>query len=147
MHTSNTFRRNLLTAALVLGAGSLWQAAAQSVAIDPAWAIGNELVRFPQGPGESLTTEPLPTSYNPGVPDAYEYQGQVAQRTQNVQYDAEGNVQFFIVDDQVFNGDGLLIADAAADPFDRDCEACFFGGDEVHVIPVPGSCTRYYVVS
>jgi hypothetical protein len=70
----------------------------------------------------------------------------VAQRTQNVQCDENGNVLFFIVDGNVYNGDGLLIADAGSNVDDRACEVCFFAGNEVHVIPVPGSCTRFYVI-
>ena len=113
---------------------------------DPLWMIGDRSVRFPQAQGEEVRTAPLPTSFDAAIPDEYEYQGQVAERTQNVQYDETGNVLFFIVDGNIYNGDGLLIADDAADILDRDCEVCFIGGEQVHILPVPGSCTRFIVL-
>ncbi len=114
---------------------------------DPLWVIGNQQVHFPQTSGEAIRTSPLPTSFNPDIPDAYEYQGQVAQRTQNIQYDDEGKVLFFEIDGRIYNRDGLLLADNADDLWDVDCETCFIGGEEVHIFPVPGSCTRFFVVA
>lgn len=113
---------------------------------DPLWMIGDRAVHFPQAQGEEVRTSPLPTSFDPSIPDEYEYQGQIAEHTQNVQYDENGNLLFFIIDGNVYNGHGLLIADDAADIDDRDCEVCFIGGEQVHILPVPGSCTRYMVI-
>ncbi|MFN6176353.1 MAG: T9SS type A sorting domain-containing protein [Flavobacteriales bacterium] len=118
---------------------------------DPLWSIGSQQVHFPQAPagvpGQSaIRTSPLPTSFSPLIPDEYEYQGQIAERTQNIQYDDEGKVLFYIIDGNIYNRDGLLIADDAQNMDDRDCEVCFLGGEEVHVVPVPGSCTRYFVM-
>ncbi|MFZ1694610.1 MAG: hypothetical protein WAT74_15545, partial [Flavobacteriales bacterium] len=118
---------------------------------DPLWVIGNQQVHFPQEPGTTpgqnlIRTSPLPTSFDPDIPDAYEYQGQVAQRTQNIQYDDEGKVLFFEVDGNIYNRDGLIIADAGLDNLDRDCAFCFIGGRETLIVPVAGSCTRYHVI-
>jgi hypothetical protein len=106
--------------------------------------VGRQAVRFPSPTAQGLALTSLPEPNIPGLPG---YQGQVATRTQNIQYNENGDILFFIVDNQVFNGDGMLIADAAEDAFDRDCQVCFFGGNELHIVPVPGSCTRFYVFS
>jgi len=113
---------------------------------DPLWMIGSSQIHFPQTSGIDVSTSALPHSFDPNIPDEYEYQGQIAERTQNIQYDDEGKVLFFVVDGNIYNRDGLLIADGAEDIDDRDCEVCFLGGTQVHIIPVPGSCTRYYVL-
>ncbi len=114
---------------------------------DPIWSSGPHTISFPQEPGGAITTMPLPTSNDPDIPDVYEYQGVTAQRSQNLQSDEAGNVLFFIVDGNVYNADGLLIADAAVDAADRNCHVCVHPGDEVHIVPVPGSCSRFYVLS
>jgi len=121
---------------------------------DPLWVIGNQQVHFPQEPGTTpgqnlIKTSPLPTSFNPDIPDAFEYQGQVAQRTQNIQYDDEGKVLFFEVDGHIYNFDGLLIGDAASGPGlnDENCQTCLYSGVDMAFVPVPGSCTQFYVIS
>lgn len=118
---------------------------------DPLWCVGSQQVHFPQAPasipGQSaIRTSPLPTSFSPLIPDEYEYQGQLAERTQNIQYDDEGKVLFFIIDGNIYNRDGLLIADDAQFRLDDQCRTCFLGGDETHIVPVPGSCTQFYVM-
>lgn len=113
---------------------------------DPLWVIGDQAVHFPSGTATQITLAALPTPSVSSIPDDYEYQGQIAEHTQNAQYDDEGNLLFFIVDGNIYNRDGFLIADDAADVIDRDCEVCFLGGEEVHIIPVEGSCTRFFIV-
>lgn len=107
---------------------------------------GNSQIKFPQEVNSNVEVASLPFSFDPDIPDQYEYQGHIAERAQNIQYNEKGEVLFFVVDGNIYNGDGLLIADAAEDALDRDCEVCFLGGEQVHIIPVPGSCTRYYVM-
>lgn len=110
---------------------------------DPLWVIGNQQVHFPQEPGldpdESLIrSTALPTPAAPEVTNAYKYQGQIAQRTQNIQHDDEGHVLFFEVDGSIYNRDGFLIADTRQEDGDTECNQCFVGGWQVHFIPVPG---------
>ncbi|MEX1131591.1 MAG: T9SS type A sorting domain-containing protein [Flavobacteriales bacterium] len=142
-----TIRCQLKAAGLAVGL-FLWNGGGGNTtnAQDPLWMIGSSQVHFPQEPATNVSTSPLPQSFDPSFPDRYQYQGQVAEHTQNIQYDDEGNVLFFVVDGNIYNRDGLLIADGAEDIDDRDCEVCFLGGVQVHIIPVPGSCTRYYVL-
>ena len=130
---------------LITGA-LMWGLPHKMAAQDPLWAIGQQQVFFPQEQDEDIKIGELPTSFNDDIPDQYEYQGALPQRTQNVQFDDEGKVLFFIMDGKIYNRDGLLIADEALDREDRNCEVCFLGGEQVHIIPVPGSCTRYYII-
>lgn len=105
-------------------------------------------MRFPQGVG-SLSTTTLPTSFDPLIPDDLEYQGSAAdptEFTQNVQYDDDENVLFFIVDGNIYNHAGLLIADNNDDP--ATCRNCLWKGtNRIAIIPVPGYCLRYYIVA
>ncbi|MEZ4756332.1 MAG: T9SS type A sorting domain-containing protein [Flavobacteriales bacterium] len=135
----NWARNCLLAIALV-------QATVGAHAQDPLWSIGNQQVTFPEDILDPITVTDLPTSFDPDLDDAFEYQGQLPQHTQNIQFDDEGKVLFFIIDNNIYNRDGLLIADGADDPDDRNCEVCFLGGEQVHIIPVPGSCTRFYII-
>jgi hypothetical protein len=106
--------------------------------------VGLEALGFPVSPNAGLTLEPMPAPNILGLPS---YQGEVAEKAQNIQYNEKGDVLFFVVDGNIYNGDGMLIADAGQDAFDRDCQVCFLAGDEVHIIPVPGTCTQFYVLS
>jgi hypothetical protein len=104
-------------------------------------------VSFAAGTNNIVVT-PLPTSFDPGIPDAYEYQGQTALYSQNVQCDANGDVLFFLVDGNVYNRDGLLIADNVDGADGQPCESCLFKGlTEAAIIPVPGSCELFYIVT
>lgn len=125
----------------------LWPTLHLARAQDPSWSIGSNIIHFPSETGGGLDVRPLPTSTNPDIPDLYEYQGGIAQRSQNMQSDESGNAMFFIVDGNIYNADGLLIADAAVDALDRNCQVCVHPGDELQIVPVPGSCSRFYVIS
>ncbi len=109
--------------------------------------VGNQVLDFTQGIG-NITTHALPTSTEPGINDAYEYQGQVPAYSQNVQCDDTGDVLFFIVDGTVYNRDGLLIADNVDGVNGSACVDCLFKGrSRMAIIPVQNSCTRYYIVT
>lgn len=116
---------------------------------DPLWMIGDHAILFPQEATETIRKVPLPTSFNAEIPDEYEYHGLVAQVTQNIQYDDKGNLLFFIIDGNVYNHDGLLIGDAAPgyDLVGENCQTCLVAGVDMAIIPVPGSCTQFYIVS
>jgi hypothetical protein len=130
---------------LITGA-LMWGLPHKMAAQDPLWAVGQQQVFFPGEMDQEIKIGELPTSFNDDIPDQYEYQGALPLRTQNIQFDDEGKVLFFIMDGKIYNRDGLLIADEALDREDRNCEVCFLGGEQVHIIPVPGSCTRYYII-
>ncbi len=106
--------------------------------------IGDRVLRFPDTESEPLTTAALPL---PGFSGYPHYQGGLAAKSQNIHCDEQGDPLFFIKDGEIFNSDGMLIADAAAGPFDNDCHVCFLAGEETHIVPVPGTCAKFYVMS
>ena len=128
-----------------LCAAGLWVHAPVHAQTDPVWISGSQAIHFPAPGGTAVTTSALPTSFDPNIADAFEYQGATASMAQNVQADGTGDVRFFIVDGRVYNGDGLLIADRSDDP---DCEVCMLpGGPHVFIAPIRGSCDRYLVMA
>jgi len=75
---------------------------------------------------------------------ATRYNGQVAQRSQMVRRDDQGNILFFGVDGRIYDGQGYLIADAKG----PGCVQCVDPGvAEMISIPVPGSCTMFFLLS
>ncbi|MBK9700837.1 MAG: T9SS type A sorting domain-containing protein [Flavobacteriales bacterium] len=128
-----------------LCAAGLWVHAPVHAQTDPLWISGSQAIHFPAPGGAAVTTSALPTSFDPNLADAFEYQGATASMAQNVQADGTCDVRFFIVDGRVYNGDGLLIADRSDDP---DCEVCMLpGGPHVFIAPIRGSCDRYLVMA
>ncbi|NNC84376.1 MAG: hypothetical protein HKN79_12440, partial [Flavobacteriales bacterium] len=71
---------------------------------------------------------------------------------QKAQYDNKGNLLFFVIDGNIYNKDGYEIADAQfvytdGIPSVNECDICIpTNQPDVSVIPVPGSCTLYYIV-
>jgi len=131
-------------ALLVHHGGDIGQAKAQTQ--DPIWSSGNTQISFPNW-NQVASVQPLPTPTTTSIPQQYRYNGTVAQRSQFAQYDRERNLLFFAVDGNIYNANGYLIADAGSTPGDRNCRVCTFKGNEFHVVPVPGSCSRYYIIS
>ena len=112
--------------------------------LDPLWMMGGQVVDFRTVAQSGPVLRNLPQCDDPLIDDAYEYQGQVAQFSQNVQVDEAGEVLFFAVDGRIYDRKGRLLADEA----DADCQVCLEkGSSEILFFPVPGSCLRFYVVT
>jgi hypothetical protein len=69
-----------------------------------------------------LVKKPLPM---PGVPGGYT--GQVTTRAQNIRYNEHGDPLLFVIEGNVYNGYGMLMADAAQDRFDTGRHVRFLG--------------------
>ncbi|MBK6627691.1 MAG: right-handed parallel beta-helix repeat-containing protein [Flavobacteriales bacterium] len=89
--------------------------------------------------GGTLAISDLPTSSAP-----YRYTGAVAAYSQAAQIGPNGGLLFFIVDGNIYDGQGYLIADnVLASP----CHECLYAGNgEVLILPVPEACDRYFIV-
>ncbi|MBL8011846.1 MAG: hypothetical protein JNJ64_14675, partial [Flavobacteriales bacterium] len=106
--------------------------------------MGGQVVDFRTVTQNGPVLRNLPQCDDPQIDDQYEYQGQVAQFSQNVQVDEAGEVLFFAVDGRIYDRKGRLLADEA----DADCQVCLEkGSSEILFFPVPGSCLRFYVVT
>lgn len=101
-----------------------------------AWIVGNEWARM-DPPSGGITFQPLPT--HPNV--ANTYQGELVELSSYMQLDPEGFPLFFIVDGDVFDGQGHLIAlhheTVLNEGYVRDDGLLFEGTGEVTVAPVP----------
>ncbi len=106
--------------------------------------MGGQVVDFRTVAQSGPVLRNLPQCDDPLIDNAYEFQGQVAQFSQNVQVDEAGEVLFFAVDGRIYDRKGRLLADEA----DADCQVCLEkGSSEILFFPVPGSCLRFYVVT
>lgn len=77
--------------------------------------------------------------------DPAKYQGEAPNFSQNIQYDHDGNLLFFVIDGRVFDHEGYLIADNSST---ANCMECLFKGiGQFATTLVPGSCTQYYLVA
>ncbi len=121
------------------------------MAQDPLWTIGAQRVIF-EDTCEEEATYPLPVPEPiSGYPLEYFYDGTPALLAQQVQYDQHGQLMFFIIDGNVYDKRGYLIADVEDEL--QNCPYCYITlgnrmNPEFNIIPVPGSnnCSLFYVV-
>lgn len=80
----------------------------------------------------------------PAPGGALGYNGQAARYSQHIRTNGSGQLIFFEVDGNLYDGDGYLIADARS----QTCSECLAPGVMEFVsVPVPGSCDKYYLFS
>ena len=111
------------------------------MAQDKLWVNSGsgQLLDFNSG-GVQATASQLPT--DPG-PDRYH--GQTAQYSENAQYDANGQLLFFVQDGNIYDHAGYLMADNDADP--QNCRNCLVKGlQEILITPMPGTCDKYFII-
>lgn len=69
------------------------------------------------------------------------YFGQAAVTSMNGMHDASGNLLFHIVDGVIYDGAGYEIDQL------RKSGTNIIGFEEMPIVPVPGSCTKFYIVT
>lgn len=112
-----------------------------------AWILGNEHLILSQ----AYTTHSLPI-HPPGTPNAYI--GQAPVKSHHIRTTGDGTILFFVVDGNVYDGNGYLIADARPwncvplPGWPPCCEQCVEPGFmEFLSLPVPGRCDLFYLLS
>ena len=108
------------------------------IAQNTVWVTPPYYMNFQSG-APVVANLPIP----PGVPNNLRYNGQGAEFAANGMHDAEGNLLFFVVDDKVYNGQGHLIGNL----FSGYGGIPITGKTEIAVVPVPGNCCKFYIVS
>jgi hypothetical protein len=108
------------------------------IAQNTVWVTPPYYMSFQSG-SPVVSNLPIPT----GVPTNLRYNGQGAEFAANGMHDAAGNLLLFVVDDKVYNGQGHLIGGLIA-PFTI---APVHGLAEIAIVPVPGDCCKFYVIS
>jgi hypothetical protein len=118
------------------------------------WMMGNQIVDFTNTTDAIENSKPLPVPTE-NIPEDYPewgYAGQIAQLHQNAQFDADGNLLFFIVDGWIYNKDGYIIADAArlyqpgsSEDLNGEIEVQANAADII-ISPVPNQCNLFYLI-
>lgn len=115
------------------------------------WSLPPNYIKF-TGPGGNPSTPiplPKPTVDPFSVPitpntDPYDgYDGQISNFNHNAMQDANGDLLFFVVDGFVYDYDGYFIGEMTKN---SNLGYRLQGYVETSIIPVPGSCTRYYII-
>lgn len=100
-----------------------------SVAQNKTWIFPDKLVRF--SPTPSVTSLPN----NTGITSNQSY---------NAMQDANGNLLFYVVDGSIYDADGNWIDNILNNEVPGNLAAGF---PEVCLVPVPSSCTKYYIIA
>lgn len=143
------FNRALLGAACGAVLGAM---VTPSMAQVTASLVGNRLMYFGAGGTNNVQLASLPSPDDPiAVANGLTYAGEVPHYSQHVQLDDRGRVLFFIIDGDVFDRDGYLIARRSQEV--QDINSYPFidglvkeGRGEVVTAPVPDRCGAWYVV-
>lgn len=99
------------------------------------WSLPPNYVDYTPG-GPTSQSLPTQTGFDQLVIFENYKSTRLSSRSHNAMHDANGNLLFFIVDDLVYDADGFVMAPLPGR-----------GNSEIVIIPVPGSCSRYYIVT
>ncbi len=141
--------RSLLKAIVVVAciATHLWKPITANAQAD-AWVTANS--SGTSGAWANMYgTGTIATAALPAPGGALGYNGQPAKYSQHIRTNGSGQLIFFEVDGNLFDGDGLMIADARAGTYaNPQCSQCLEPGVmEFLSVPVPGQCGVYYLLS
>lgn len=115
---------------------------------NPAWTlpgsylnfIGNNSFSAPALPSPSTVCNDGVTPNTPGYPyDAYD--GQLPEYASNMMVNPQGEVEFFIVDGIIYDGEGNFINSMDAG------NGIAAGASEITIVPDPANCDRYYIIA
>ena len=103
----------------------------------PIWNLSPQYVN-------GIITYPLPQEPTPDTDPSNGYDGQVAQKAQNIMTDASGQILFFIVDSYIYDRNGLLI-DQMTSEYGLYTVDGFQG--QTAIVPIQGTCDEFYIIS
>lgn len=116
---------------------------------NPTWILPNDYIPNIQSPfPQSLPVPPLAFGATANA-SGYEYDGydgQISQFASNIQRDASGNIEFFIIDGFTYDGEGNIIGQMLGEDGTGALQLAK-GASEITVIPFPGDCGKYYIIS
>jgi hypothetical protein len=105
----------------------------------PLWIYGNKLIHFSE---TGITTSNLP---QPGVELDLHYTGQIPTRGQNCQFDNQGNLLFFIIDGNIYDREGYIIAPYSEFAIENGYPIMSCYSDDIAITNVPGYCNKFYL--
>lgn len=104
------------------------------------WIQGNKLINLSNS--FAITSSNLPT---PAGTAGLVYNGSIPTRNSHVEYDANFNVLFFIIDGKIYNKDGYLLVKGEGD----DTHPYYGYPDHMitlSVVRVPSQCDKFYIM-
>lgn len=120
---------------------------------NPGWAMPENYLKFQNGNVNQIHLPSPPYWYgNPSFPnisnnglggyDGYDL-GTNAEYTSNMVLDRNGNIRFFIVDGIIYDGEGNFIEELKIESLGIQAT----GHQETAIIPFPGNCDQYFIVT
>ncbi len=116
---------------------------------NPAWTLPDKYINFISNSSFSVPGLPSPATFcnsgtSPNQPGlVYDgYDGQLADFSSNMILNRQGEVEFFIVDGVIYDGEGNFI-----NTMDTPGGGLATGSSETVIVPDPANCDRYYIIS
>jgi len=106
---------------------------------DSLWINGSDMINFEDSYSPIITGLPQPNDEAANLT----YNGEIAERNQIIQFDDQGELLFFIVDANIYDRKGYLIA--SSDDFCPQCNQAYRQG-QLAVTMVPAYCNYYYII-
>ena len=119
---------------------------ANIIAQNPSWIIAPKYYNQYFNP-PILSNLPIPSTNNNSSNPMDGYDGQPAERSQNIQTDINGNILFFTVDDYIYDRFGRFIDMFVGEFSDNLGSSSVDGIAEMLIVPVPGDCKSYYLIA
>lgn len=108
---------------------------------------------LPYGSTQTILTK-YPVEFGGSTTEAerFVYTGESARHSQNIWYDSNGQVKFFVIDGNIYNHQGLLLFggrlnDELSDSDIYLGEYLYEGHSECIITEVPGKCNSFYVIT
>lgn len=109
---------------------------------DQRWIMSNELLTINSN-GSSSTPLPQPSVTQGDIWRVYH--GQVAQSAQNIVFDDQGNIIFFIIDNGIYDKEGYAIISPTPNSSNSGYQI-FSSNGPISVVKVPNECDKYYII-
>ncbi len=94
--------------------------------------------------GATISVSALP---QPGNDQELHFTGEIPVKNQAVQFDNNGNLLFFIVDGNIYDADGYVIALNEDEPSELDVNEFPAMLNDIAITNVPGYCDKFYLFS
>ncbi len=101
---------------------------------DKTFQVGqlNPLGNLPLGDANAFLIDyPIFSQSNPNIAQQFVYDGEKPVYSQNMAYDENGHIKFFIIDGNVYDHEGILIANSVLNPVNFDHYNFFIATDVV----------------
>ena len=124
----------------------VWSLGASTYDFNSATTIGN----LPIGDPVAFAANYPFLANNPTDAVNYVYNGEKPVYAQNLVYDDNGKIKFFVIDGNIYDHDGILLANSILNTtatFNTYSYNIPEGHSEFAIVPVPDKCNSYYLIA